>query len=185
MNIIFVGHNLKFSTFNFLDCCSKVYVSSSGNALKHLFDVFGNYYEIKPGSEGCEQLKDVPGCDQSGKISLLSTLFVANCLILLECLCNGRTVWIQREHITGKVINDQRYQHFLYFFFGDGLGRWSIAQKLNTADYLIGKKSVNLCPHANDEIRWNYTSYRGTEEYDDPSLDIGCGKLMLFFMFIF
>ena len=42
-------------------------MTSSGIALKHQYDTFGNYYEIKPGSEGCEKLKGVPGCDQSGR----------------------------------------------------------------------------------------------------------------------
>merc|ERR1712241_198899 len=97
---------------------------------------------------------DVPGCDHS------------------ECLCNGRTVWIQREHISGKVINER--QHFLYFFIAKGKGQWSISQTLNAANFLIGKESVNLCPHANDEIRWKYLSYRGTIENDDRSLDVGC-----------
>ena len=167
-------------TIYFLDCCSKVYVSSSGNALKHRYDAFGNYYEIKPGSEGCERLKDVPGCDPSGKTVILHFSCILNSLILSECLCNGRTVWIQREHISGKVINER--QHFLYFFVGDGLGQWSIAQTLNAANFLIGKESVNLCPHANDEIRWKYLSYRGTIENDDRSLDVGCGKFRHFLL---
>ena len=64
-----LGHHFMVSTLHFLDCCSKVYVSSSGKALRHRYDAFGNYYEIKPGSIGCEHLKDVPGCDQSGRIT--------------------------------------------------------------------------------------------------------------------
>ena len=81
------------------------------------------------------------------------------------------------------MINDKTRQHFLYFFIGKGKGQWSISLTLNAANYLIGKESVNLCPHANDENRWNYWSDRGVKENDDPSLDVGCGKLMHFIMF--
>ena len=150
-------------------------MTSSGIALKHQYDTFGNYYEIKPGSEGCEKLKGVPGCDQSGRkiVQSRSTYFL-NLLYSSECQCNGRSVWIQREHISGKVLNER--QHFLYYFPDTGLGHWSISLTLNAANYLIGKDSVHLCPHDGNEIRWKYLSYRGKYENDDRSLDVGCGK---------
>ena len=45
------------------DCCSKVYISARGPALKSQYHLLGDYYEMTD----CEKLKDMAGCDFEGK----------------------------------------------------------------------------------------------------------------------
>eukprot|EP00090_Calanus_glacialis_P013425 TRINITY_DN22085_c0_g1_i1.p1 TRINITY_DN22085_c0_g1~~TRINITY_DN22085_c0_g1_i1.p1 ORF type:complete len:576 (-),score=116.36 TRINITY_DN22085_c0_g1_i1:30-1529(-) len=133
------------------ECCSKIYVTASGIALKTQYGAFGDYFEI---SGTCDELKGIEGCNTE------------------ECQCNGRSVWIQKEHASGKQIMDRNY--YLYFFTGEGRGKWAIAQSINAKNYILVKKSAQACPHTDDEIRWQYRSSKGHLENDDQSLDVGC-----------
>ena len=94
----------------------------------------------------------------------------------LECTCNGRSVYALREHISGRVEEEQGKAGFYLYYDTDGAGKWVVSESINQGQPLLVKASAQSCPHTDDGVPWKYRSTKGRVENDDPSLDLGCGK---------
>ena len=92
-------------------------------------------------------------------------------------MCNGRSVYALREHISGRVEEDQGNAEFYLYYDTGGAGKWVVSESINQGQPLLTKTSAQPCPHTDDGVPWKYRSTRGREENDDRSLDLGCGKL--------
>ena len=59
---------------------------------------------------------------------------------------------------------------------GEGLGKWVIADTINAKNYVLAKKSAQPCPHADDDVRWQFRDSKQQLKLTDKSLDVGCSK---------